>query len=103
MVETERIEAEEPKNVTTKSNVDSFIDILKYSNYKVLWCYKLVFRAVTFYKNAGSILTMIYFIGYLISFYIVSQMFDTFVLSEKYPFLYAVIAVLLIFALNKST
>ena len=68
VVETERIEAEEPKKVTTKSNVDSFIDILKYSNYKVLWCYKLVFRAVTFYKNAGSILTMIYFIGYLISF-----------------------------------
>ena len=67
VVEKERIEAEEPKRVTSKK-VDSFIDILKYSNYKVMLCYKLVFRAVTFYKNLGSIFTMIYFIGYLISF-----------------------------------
>ena len=62
------MEAEEPKRVTYKNNLDSFVDILKYSNYKVLWCYKLVFRGVTFTKNLGSILTMIYFIGYLISF-----------------------------------
>ena len=68
VVEKERIEAEEPKRVTKKNNVDSFIDILKYSNYKVMLCYKLVFRGVTFYKNLGSIFTMIYFIGYLISF-----------------------------------
>ena len=68
VVEKERIEAEEPKRVTSKNNIDSFVDILKYSNYKVLWCYKLVFRGVTFYKNLGSIFSMIYFIGYLISF-----------------------------------
>ena len=64
----EKIEAEEPKRVTSKINIDSFVDILKYSNYKVLLCYKLVFRVVTFYKNLGSIFTMIYFIGYCISF-----------------------------------
>ena len=64
----EKIEAEEPKRVTSKNNIDSFVDILKYSNYKVLLCYKLVFRAVTFYKNLGSIFTLIYFIGYCISF-----------------------------------
>ena len=46
--------------------------------------------------------TLLYSIGYLLSFYIVSQMFDTFVLSKNYPFLYAVIAVLIIFALNKT-
>ena len=67
-VNNERIEAEEPRRVTWKNNLDSFVDILKYSNYRVLYCYKLVFRAVTFYKNLGSIFTMIYFIGYLISF-----------------------------------
>ena len=68
VVDNERIEAEEPQRVTSKNNYNSFMDILKYSNYKVLWCYNLVFRAVTFYKNLGSIFTMIYFIGYLISF-----------------------------------
>jgi len=41
---------------------------LKYSNYKVLKCYKLVFRKVTIFENVGSILSNIYFIGYLISF-----------------------------------
>ena len=68
VVETDHIEAEEPKRVTSKNNWDSVIDILKYSNYKVLYCYNLVFRGVTFYKNLGSIFIMIFFIGYLISF-----------------------------------
>ena len=68
VVENEKMEAEEPKRVTSKGDVNSFIDILKYSNYKVLYCYKLVFRGVTFYKNLGSIFTMLYFIGYCISF-----------------------------------
>ena len=68
VVENEKMEAEEPIRVTSKGDVNSFIDILKYSNYKVLYCYKLVFRGVTFYKNLGSIFTMLYFIGYCISF-----------------------------------
>ena len=68
VVEKDRIEAEEPQKATTKRNYNSIIDILKYTNYKVLWCYKLVFRGVTFYKNLGSIFTMLYFIGYCISF-----------------------------------
>ena len=63
----ERIEAEQPQKATEKK-IDSFVDILKFSNYKVLYCYNLVFRAVTFYKNFGSILSLLYFIGYLISF-----------------------------------
>ena len=41
---------------------------MKYSNYKVLKCYKLVFRKVTIKENVGSILSNIYFIGYLIAF-----------------------------------
>ena len=48
--------------------MDSFVDILKYSNYQVLKCYNLVFRGVTFYKNLGSIFTMIYFICYIVFF-----------------------------------
>ena len=67
-VDRDRIEADEPKKVTYKNNLDSFVDILKYSNYKVLKCYNLVFRGVTFYKNLGSIFTMIYFIFYIIFF-----------------------------------
>ena len=42
---------------------------MKYSNYKVLKCYKLVFRVKSIYL-IGSILTLIYFTGYAISFFI---------------------------------
>ena len=66
----EKIETKEPEKITAKSIVKSFYNILKYSNYKVLKCSKLVFRGVTFTKNAGNILSFIYFIGYLISFVI---------------------------------
>ena len=68
VVEKEKIEAEEPKRVTSKGDVDSFVDILKFSNYKVLYCYNLVFRGETFSKNLGSIFTLLYFIGYCICF-----------------------------------
>jgi len=34
----------------------------------VLYCYNLVFRKVTIKENLGSILSNIYFIGYLIAF-----------------------------------
>ena len=37
VAQTERIEAEEPTKVTEKKDVDSFVDILKFSNYKVLY------------------------------------------------------------------
>ena len=32
-------------------------------------CYKLVLRKTTIFKNYGSIFVLIYFIGYLISFF----------------------------------
>ena len=67
VVNEDKIETEEPEKITAESIAKSFYDILKYSNYKVLKCYKLVFRKVTFYINYGSILTIIYFTGYFIA------------------------------------
>ena len=64
----EKIETKNPKKISAKSVTNSFYNVLKYSNYKVLRCYNLVFRKVTIKKNAGSILSNIYFIGYLIAF-----------------------------------
>ena len=63
-----KIETKEPEKVTKKSVIKSFYNVLKYSNYKVLRCYNLVFRKVTIKENVGSILSNIYFIGYLIAF-----------------------------------
>ena len=68
IVNNEKIEIKEPKKVTAKSIANSFYDVLKYLNYKVLRCYKLVFRGVTFTKNVGSILTYLYFIGFILTF-----------------------------------
>ena len=72
IVNDEKIETKEPEKITGKSIAKSFYNVLKYSNYKVLKCYKLVFRGVTFTKNVGSILTYLYFIGYIIAFVIFS-------------------------------
>ena len=68
LINEEKIETNEPEKITGKTIGKSFYDVLKYSNYKVLICYKLVFRKVTFTGNVGSILTIIYFIGYLFAF-----------------------------------
>ena len=64
----EKIETKNPEKITGKTVKKSFYDVLKYSNYKVLYCYNLVFRKVTIKENLGSILSNIYFIGYLIAF-----------------------------------
>ena len=72
IVNDEKIETKEPEKITGKSVAKSFYNVLKYSNYKVLKCYKLVFRGVTFTKNVGSILTYLYFIGFIIAFIIFS-------------------------------
>ena len=55
----------------------TFYNILKYSNYKVLKCSKLVFTTSNLYKNKGSILVSIYFLGFLIGLIIfyVKQIF----------------------------
>ena len=64
----DKIDTKEPEKITGKSIIKSFYNVLKYSNYKVLRCYNLVFRKVTIKENAGSILSNLYFIGYLLAF-----------------------------------
>ena len=59
---------EQPEKLSAKSLVKSFVNVLKYSNYKVLKCDKLIFNKKSFYENTGSILSIVYFFGYLISF-----------------------------------
>ena len=44
----------------------SFYSALKYSNYKVMICYNLVFNFVIFKHNTGSILTLVLFIIYFV-------------------------------------
>ena len=46
--------------------LQSFYYVLKYSNYKILQCYKLVFVSTVFSENKGSIFIFILFILYLI-------------------------------------
>ena len=42
-----------------------FLDDYKYTSYKTMKCYKLVFDSEIFGKNAGSILLLLFFIAYL--------------------------------------
>ena len=70
VVEQAQIETKEPDKYTPKSIATSFVNVLKYSNYKVLKCYKLILTKTTFYKNIGSILSIVYFLGYIFSFII---------------------------------
>ena len=53
---------------TAKKLYQSFYDVLKYSNYDVYKCYKLVFVGKVLTKNIGSIIIYIYFLAYLINF-----------------------------------
>ena len=50
----------------SKALYTSFYDVLKYSNYKVLFCYKLAFRLINFKINKGCIIIFIFFVVYLI-------------------------------------
>ena len=45
--------------------LESFYEVLKYSNYRVIKCYKLVFNSNAFSKNIGSIVVLIYVVGYI--------------------------------------
>ena len=62
------------KNITTldlkhlnKENIfQSFLSTLQATNYKVMRCYNLVFNFKIFIKNLGSIITLLFFIAYLI-------------------------------------
>ena len=51
-----------------KKLYESFADVLKYSNYAVFKCYKLVFDKNAFQSNIGSIIILFYFLLYLICY-----------------------------------
>ena len=55
------------QNDGSKALYKSFIDTLKYSNYKVLFCYKLAFNTNIFSYNIGTYVTFAYFYLFLIS------------------------------------
>ena len=62
---------EKPEEVATfsgKKIYESFWDILKNSNIKILKCYNLVFRKIIFKNNYGNIIILIIFIIYLTCF-----------------------------------
>ena len=50
-----------------KKLYESFFEVLKYSNYKMLRCYKLIGNKRILTKNIGNIILIIFFIIYLIS------------------------------------
>ena len=57
----EEIDYKNLKKFDGLSLFTSFYEILKYSNYKVLKCYNLVFILNVFTKNKGSIVVIVYF------------------------------------------
>ena len=50
--------------VDTKSFFESFYNVLRYSNYKILKCYKLSFSINIFNSNKGNYISLIYFCIY---------------------------------------
>ena len=66
-IENGIINFEESKTADSKSIYKSFYDVLKYSNYKVLKCYKLVFSSTIFKSNKGNIISLIFFAIYIIT------------------------------------
>ena len=69
-VDVEEIEVDDSEKFDEKILYKSFYDVLKYSNFKVLKCYKLVFQKKTLTNNYGSIVVIIFFLIYLVFFII---------------------------------
>ena len=61
----ENIATENMDKLNGKIFLESFYEVLKYSNYRAIKCYKLVFNSNAFSKNIGSIVALIYIISYL--------------------------------------
>ena len=57
---------QKPQETGSKYFYKSFYDILKFSNYKVLKCYKLAFSSTIFKNNKGNIMTLVFFGVYFI-------------------------------------
>ena len=65
---TSEINIKNAEKFNPKLIYESFYSVLKFSNYKVLICYKLVFEISRIIKNIGSIMTLIFFILFIIFF-----------------------------------
>ena len=80
------------KYENAKSIYKSFYEVLKYSNYRVVKCYKLAFKLNNFTENVGTIICLVFFCIYLIFFIIhfttISKTFNdyklkTIIIEEK--------------------
>ena len=60
-VNTESIDYKNQEKFVPKKLYESFYEVLKYSNYKILKCYKLIFKKEIVLSNIGSILVLIFF------------------------------------------
>ena len=60
------ITIEKTDKFSAKKIYESFFDVLKYSNYKTLKCYKLAFTTNIFKNNKGNIIIIFFFLIYLI-------------------------------------
>ena len=65
VVINEEIETTNMEKFSGKEIYKSFYDVLKYSNYKVLKCFKLVFDFKKITQNLGGIFVFIFFFIYL--------------------------------------
>ena len=54
------------KHLSKENVLQSFLSTLQGTNYKVMRCYNLVFNYKIFVKNYGSIITLLFFIVYII-------------------------------------
>ena len=64
-VNNSEIQTEDNKKFNPKNIYKSFYDVLKFSNYKVLKCYKLVFKIDSITNNIGSIIAIVYAFIYI--------------------------------------
>ena len=65
-ISNSEINTKESKKFKPKLIYESFFSVLKYSNYKVLKCSKLAFTIKSFTNNKGSIITIVYFLTFLL-------------------------------------
>ena len=69
-VENDNIDTDNIEKFSAKMLYSSFYEVLKYSNFKIVKCYKLVFNINVLKKNYGSIIAIIFFACYLAFFVI---------------------------------
>ena len=67
-IKNSQINTQETEKFSAKSIYESFFNVLKYSNYKVLKCSKLIFTIYSLTKNIGSIISIMYFLIFLVFF-----------------------------------